>query len=78
MHNMIFEDSLFVESFNLLTCKRGYIPMGYNSFNKVLSPLITKRLYNNQLYYYLKDKELTHDFNSCDLLENNDKKTDIE
>jgi hypothetical protein len=52
--------------------------MGYNSFNKVLSPLITKRLYNNQLYYYLKDKELARDFNSCDILENNDKKTDVE
>jgi|GEM_PF-3075487 len=52
--------------------------MGYNSFNKILSPLITKKLYNYELYSYLKDRELARDFKPEDILENNDKKTNIE
>lgn len=52
--------------------------MGYNSFNKVLSPLITKKLYNLELHCYLKDKELTRNFKTEDILENDDKKSAME
>ncbi|MDD3014048.1 MAG: hypothetical protein PHC34_10135 [Candidatus Gastranaerophilales bacterium] len=52
--------------------------MGYNSFNRILSPLITKKLYNYELYSYIKDKELTRNFKTEDILENNDKKTVLE
>jgi hypothetical protein len=52
--------------------------MGYNSFNKVLSPLITRKLYNYELYCYLKDKELTQNFKIGNILENDDKKPTID
>lgn len=52
--------------------------MGYNSFNKVLSPLLTKKLYNSHLYSYLKDQELTRDFKVDNLIEKENKKASIE
>jgi len=57
---------------------KGYRVMGYNSFNRVLSPLITKKLYNIELYAYMKDRELTRNFKTEDILENDDKKSVIE
>jgi len=49
--------------------------MGYNSFKKVMSPLITKNLYNFQLYSYYRDRELLRDYKVENFIEDEEKKS---